>query len=51
MSRNENSDENHWLDALFENNSLNPTKYNEALAYVQKNFMEVMILIINILFF
>lgn len=35
-----------WLDILFKNDSKNPTQFNEAMAYVRQNFMEVIILYI-----
>lgn len=50
MSGTENNEKNSWLEILFENNPTSLTKYNEALAYVQQHFMEVIILIFNKVF-
>lgn len=50
MSRIENSQKIHWIEILSVNNSEDQTKYNEALAYVRQNYMEVLIYCVIIFF-
>ena len=46
MSGIETDTKNRWLETLSKNDPSNRIEYDKALAYVQQNFMEVMIFLI-----